>query len=287
MPSADNDDTTIAFSNIWWRYGIIARARAMERGITQLGEVRSALPEPARQFLVVVEKWECIGRHRPGHRLAELRLVLRRLVPVLRVIRRDLVTIVEERLVDHLRCGAGHPRTEHSGERQRVVRVAAEQLPQLGPVRILELVEVECADPDVSVAQPGGHALTHHEGLAERAERFGKYIGGVPTRPRRKAVVDLRIPEPAVVRTQAAPSTCRRPYDGRRSQADVATRPGVTAGHPTSVHRPVRSRPPGAPISNVGDPSARSRVFLVGVGRFELPASTSRTWRATKLRYTP
>lgn len=28
MPSADNDDTTIAFSNIWWTYGIIARARA-------------------------------------------------------------------------------------------------------------------------------------------------------------------------------------------------------------------------------------------------------------------
>ena len=30
-----------------------------------------------------------------------------------------------------------------------------------------------------------------------------------------------------------------------------------------------------------------TRGFLVGVGRFELPASTSRTWRATKLRYTP
>lgn len=30
-----------------------------------------------------------------------------------------------------------------------------------------------------------------------------------------------------------------------------------------------------------------SKALLVGVGRFELPASTSRTWRATKLRYTP
>ncbi len=30
-----------------------------------------------------------------------------------------------------------------------------------------------------------------------------------------------------------------------------------------------------------------SKALLVGVGRFELPASTSRTWRATKLRYPP
>ena len=30
-----------------------------------------------------------------------------------------------------------------------------------------------------------------------------------------------------------------------------------------------------------------SKESMVGVGRFELPASTSRTWRATKLRYTP
>ena len=30
-----------------------------------------------------------------------------------------------------------------------------------------------------------------------------------------------------------------------------------------------------------------TRRLVVGVGRFELPASTSRTWRATKLRYTP
>ena len=38
---------------------------------------------------------------------------------------------------------------------------------------------------------------------------------------------------------------------------------------------------------NANGPPAGDPLQLVGVGRFELPASTSRTWRATKLRYTP
>ena len=212
--------------------------------------------------------------------------MLRRLVPVLRLVRRDLVTIVEERLVDQLGCGTRHPCAEHAGERQRVVRVAAEQLPQLGPVRILVLVEVERADPDVSVAEPGRHPLAHHEGLAERAERFGEHIGRVASASTPESV--RRSPNP---RTTCCPYSCcpstisTGRCDGGRSHARPSCRADSQRGgmdriRPlTGVRERRRNSIPGNPSLVEGS--------LVGVGRFELPASTSRTWRATKLRYTP
>ena len=81
-----------------------------------------------------------------AHRLAELGLVLGRHVPRLLLVRRNVVALVEERLVDHLRRDAGHARAEHAGHRQRVVRVAAEHLEQIGKRWVLELVVVEGAD---------------------------------------------------------------------------------------------------------------------------------------------
>jgi hypothetical protein len=57
--------------------------------------------------------------------LGEHRLVLRRLVPVLCLVRRHVGTVVEERLVDELRGHPGHAGPEQSGQRQRVVEVPA------------------------------------------------------------------------------------------------------------------------------------------------------------------
>ncbi len=168
-------------------------------------QVGTLLAQAACEFLVGVEIRQRVGRHRPGHGLAEPRLVLRRVVPRLVFVRRDLVTLVEERRVDHLGRRAGHAGPEHAGQRERVVRIAAEHLEQIGQRRILELVVVERADGDVGVAQAGAHPLAHHEGLAERAERIGEHIGGVPAGPRREPFAEFGVAEPGVVSAQDLP----------------------------------------------------------------------------------
>ena len=69
---------------------------------------------------------------------------------------------------------------EHAGHRQRVVRVAAEHLEQVGLRWVLVLVVVEGADPRVRVAQAGAHPLADHEALPQRAERFGNTSAALP-----------------------------------------------------------------------------------------------------------
>ena len=92
--------------------------------------------------------------------------------------------------------GTGHPGTEDAGHRQGVVQVAAEGLPQLRPGGLLVFVPVESPDRDVGVAKSEAHPLTDDQAQPERAERLGKHVSGVATRPGRKPLTECRIAEP-------------------------------------------------------------------------------------------
>ncbi len=161
------------------------------------------------ELAIGIEVGQRLDRHRPAHRLAEPRLVPGRHVPWLLLVRRHLGALVEERLVDQLGRDAGHAGAEHAGHRQRVVRVAAEHLEQVGERGVLVLVVVEGADPGVGVAQAGAHALAHHEALPEWAERLREHVGGVAPSPCREPLAERGIAEPGVVVAHVSPPRVR------------------------------------------------------------------------------
>ena len=191
-PSDPTDDTRIAFSKVRCSNGIIDRARAMSAASV----ASSRFGRLARSERASSRSASSSGsdgrRHRPRHRFAELGLGGRRHVPRLLLVRRHHVASVEERLVDHLRRGPGHPGAQDAGQRERVVDVAAEHLEQVRRVGFLELVVLQRAERDVRVAQARGHAVQQHHALAEHAERVGEHVGGVAAGPCRKPFAECR-----------------------------------------------------------------------------------------------
>ena len=71
-PSADSDETRMAFSNVCCTYGTIARARATSAASVSSARFGRCSRRLRANVLVGVEFGQRIGRHRPSHRGRQL-----------------------------------------------------------------------------------------------------------------------------------------------------------------------------------------------------------------------